>query len=420
MTPRPILYCDVDSTLNDHWRRIQRNSVRSGPDAGFIQPSAFTEAEVMKDEPLPDAARVLQRFRESGWEVHYLTSRNWDPEGSVTQRWLQKHEFPHSYVHIVDCHHAKIEFLRRHRCELFLDDFTVGQENKAKTQELKNPKTDGYEFVSSGFPDVTLRQDLIEQMPCPYEVVKTFENPWPALDAKYFARIPNGEFFWQFMVRNLEWWRVNREHERTSRTRYYENFLKAVGFKPELTNSGKILAEIGAGPFGGVIKGLPARQRIFYDVLANAQRVLRFADWGPEDFFVDLAAESLQDVPMAGLESPANSQAGKPALPRADVLVSYNALDHGWDIRAALRGAVHASKEMWLAFDCKADTAPAHDRVDHYQIVRFEEVRQHVNDLAREGLIRTFELGDLRDISPGFHFEHNWGFPVFWCHAVNA
>ena len=46
MLVKPTLYCDIDSTINDHWKRIKRNTSE-----GICNWSrAFSEEEVMKDK----------------------------------------------------------------------------------------------------------------------------------------------------------------------------------------------------------------------------------------------------------------------------------------------------------------------------------------------------------------------------------
>jgi len=47
-SPKPILYCDIDSTINKHWKRIQRFSVNGKCNWD----KAFSQVEIMKDEVL--------------------------------------------------------------------------------------------------------------------------------------------------------------------------------------------------------------------------------------------------------------------------------------------------------------------------------------------------------------------------------
>jgi hypothetical protein len=375
---KPQLYCDIDSTINNHWVRIQRNSRD-----GVILPEAFSREEVMKDEPLPGAVETLREFVRQGWNLHFLTSRVWDASAAVTYDWLSKHAFPPSSVYIVNSHHEKIPFLKSHHCDLYIDDFTGG-----------------HEFGGPPFP--ILHSDIMDAMPCMYERFRPHDGGWEYVAAKYFERIPNGELFWQLALRNMNWWRGNRDFEATSRARYYDNFLKVVGLTPEYLFE-KNVAEIGAGPFGGLIRHMnPAtRTETYIDILANAQRVLQFIKWPANSRFVD--------CPMERIDLPDKS---------VDVLLSYNALDHGSDIFKALDEIVRVSKAFFIAFDCKGNSAPPHDRLDHYQIVHSGVVCKRARQLEQEGKIKIVEMGNLCEKTPNFHFEHNWGFPVFYCHGV--
>lgn len=377
---RPQLYCDIDSTVNDHWRRIQRNSEDCA-----ILPSAFSEAEAVQDQPLPDAVRVLKRFAEV-YDVHFLSSRNWQDAYRITREWLVKHDFPFKSINLVCSHHDKIPFLKEHWCDLYIDDFSFNQE--------------------FGGPPCPMHDDIIWAMPCPYEVFKP-EDPecWSKLEAKYFADIPNGEKFWQLMIRNLEWWRVNRDFESRARSRYYENFCKAMGINAKPWKWG-VVAEVGAGPFGGLIRHINGNVglEVYVDILANAQRVLRFIDWP------DPKRVRFVDAPVEAIPEPDKS---------FTVTLSYNAIDHGSDVIKALDEIVRTSRECYLAFDCKGDTAPPHDRIDHYQIVEYKKVCAHMERLKAEGKITELTQGDLRAISPkDFYFEHNWDYPIYYCHAI--
>lgn len=134
-----ILFCDVDSTLNNHWRRIRRWSK-----FGQTDPQAFTDEEAFKDEPLPDAVDALQSFRNCAWTVIILTARDWDLEGTATRRWLDYWNFRYHDLIVVPSAEHKIGVLFADKvygprigevdipkCDrLFIDDFTSGQEKK--------------------------------------------------------------------------------------------------------------------------------------------------------------------------------------------------------------------------------------------------------------------------------------------------
>lgn len=356
------VYVDIDSTLNDHANRIRRNSKN-----GEILPSAFTRGEIMMDNPLPLAQHTLKELKKRA-NINYLTSRNFEDAHSITVDWLSIHGFPQGQVHVVQSHHEKVDFFRSHPCDLFIDDMTAGHE--------------------CGEPYILT--EIIRHIPVPFE---RFRGNWEWLLEKYTRVLPNGESFLEFMARNLKWWRENEQEERISRIPYYENFLQKVSFQPVLSELIKV-GELGAGPLGGIIKAFPQHFPtgcVFIDILAQKQKQLGFVDWER-----DLIFESpFEDIPL-----PDNF---------LDVVVSYNALDHGWDIQQAIREAVRVSKKCYLAFDCKGGNNPPHDKLDHYQKVDLLEVKAFAENSLSVSSLHCF---DLKEASPGFHFAHNWGFPV--------
>ena len=52
---RKQLYCDIDSTINNHWVRIKKWALPSFPGSS-IDPRAFSREEIMKDK---DAKRWI-------------------------------------------------------------------------------------------------------------------------------------------------------------------------------------------------------------------------------------------------------------------------------------------------------------------------------------------------------------------------
>ncbi len=81
-----ILYCDVDSTLNNHWVRIQKWAVPSFPGTDIAQ-NAFTREEIMKDEPLPHSVETLKEFSKE-YEIHILSARGFEDSYQITKDWL--------------------------------------------------------------------------------------------------------------------------------------------------------------------------------------------------------------------------------------------------------------------------------------------------------------------------------------------
>jgi hypothetical protein len=121
------LFCDIDSTINNHWVRIQKWAMPSFPGTS-IDPRAFTRDEILKDLPLPGALDAINRFKELSWDIHYLTARNFHDAYNITRDWLDLHRFPYDTINVVAKSKDKPLFLSTKRCDLFVDDLSAGQE----------------------------------------------------------------------------------------------------------------------------------------------------------------------------------------------------------------------------------------------------------------------------------------------------
>ena len=66
------LICDIDSTINNHWKRIEKWS-KDNPH-NEISWRAFTMEELMKDDPLPNSKEVLSELSKK-YSIHFLTAR---------------------------------------------------------------------------------------------------------------------------------------------------------------------------------------------------------------------------------------------------------------------------------------------------------------------------------------------------------
>jgi len=120
------LWVDVDSTLNNHWVRIQKWATPSFPGNG-IDRRAFTREEIMKDEPLPNAVETLKEFS-MDWDIHILSARNFQDAHSITKDWLDMYGFPYNSITIVRKAADKIDVLKNTKVDLFIDDLSKGQE----------------------------------------------------------------------------------------------------------------------------------------------------------------------------------------------------------------------------------------------------------------------------------------------------
>jgi len=131
---KKLLIVDVDSTLNNHWIRIRKHT-RPWP-GGKVEPECFTEKESLKDEVLPNAFYALNLFSDTGWVIDILTARGWDRKGEATKKWLKENSLSYRNINIVTNLSEKVGWfiknentLRANEYNLYIDDFTSGQEN---------------------------------------------------------------------------------------------------------------------------------------------------------------------------------------------------------------------------------------------------------------------------------------------------
>lgn len=151
-----VIYTDIDSTLNDHWRRIRRNTLPQWPGTK-IDPKAFSREEIMKDLPLDGAVDVLQELAEK-YPIVYLTARAFQNALPITQEWLKKYEFPEGEIVPCQTLSNKPHILRGRPAGVVIDDFLKGQ-------ELAVPKfcRDVAERIQAiGFQVIVFRNDWMD------------------------------------------------------------------------------------------------------------------------------------------------------------------------------------------------------------------------------------------------------------------
>ena len=155
------IYCDIDSTINDHWRRIRRNANPAWP-VGHLDKNAFSEMEVMKDLPQCGAMETLNALQQS-FEVSFLTARNWPDARKITKLWLARYGFQYKNLYTVASMEAKVAFLEMNRPDYVIDDFTSGQENSILTFRADIAS----QIQNMGVKVIVFRnswQDVIEQL----------------------------------------------------------------------------------------------------------------------------------------------------------------------------------------------------------------------------------------------------------------
>ena len=158
-----ILFCDIDSTINNHWVRIQKWATPSFPGTS-IHPNAFTREEIMKDLPIENAVESIEKFSKE-YEIHFLSARNFPEAWDITKQWLDKWGFTYKSINIVRSSIDKVQFVKQNPCDLFIDDFSKGQEYG-----------NSYEVLYT---------DTINQLNSMGINLEVFKNNWLELTEKY-------------------------------------------------------------------------------------------------------------------------------------------------------------------------------------------------------------------------------------------
>ena len=160
-----ILYCDVDSTLNNRWVRIQKWAVPSFPGKEIHQ-NAFTREEIMKDLPLPHSVETLKEFSKE-YEIHILSARGFEDSYQITKDWLDKYGYPYDSINIVKYSKEKVDILKHVDVDLFIDDLSKGQEYG-----------ESYEVLYT---------DVIEDLKQNNINLEIFKNNWLEIKQKYLG-----------------------------------------------------------------------------------------------------------------------------------------------------------------------------------------------------------------------------------------
>ena len=132
MLNKPTLFCDIDSTINDHWRRIKRNT----KDGKCDWEKAFSEEEVMLDKPLIGSHEALEKLSKL-YNITFLTARNFPNAKKITETWLNENNFVYYNLIVVEKSIDKIKFVLEKDC-LFIDDLSKKHEYEPPYKVLYN------------------------------------------------------------------------------------------------------------------------------------------------------------------------------------------------------------------------------------------------------------------------------------------
>lgn len=121
---RPVIYCDIDSTINNHEVRIKRCSI-----GNKINPEAYTYDEIMKDLPLEDAIESNHKLYEK-YSIYFITARKRFPNGyNSTRDWLNKYGFRYDKIILTNNTDEKISIIKQDpNLKVFIDDCTINHQ----------------------------------------------------------------------------------------------------------------------------------------------------------------------------------------------------------------------------------------------------------------------------------------------------
>lgn len=186
-----------------------------------------------------------------------------------------------------------------------------------------------------------------------------------------------------FIERNIKWWLESFSHESIVRKPYYDAFIEYGNIK-SILDGNQIVGEVGAGPFGGCIEvcNLQAKYKYFIDYIQKELQDLNYIQWPDNATYIESPAEK---IPLLDNE--------------IDVLLSYNCLDHGWNVYDCIKECIRISKRCFLSFDCRGDNEKevriredGHD-LDHVQLLKYSDIENFVN-MELKGL--EVNLSDMK------------------------
>ena len=117
---KSVIYCDIDSTINNHEKRIKK-----WYNTGLIDPKAFTYDEIMKDDILINSVESNHKLYEK-YNIYFITARKKFPNAyNSTKDWLDKHNFRYDKIILTNNLEEKINFLKNDSyLNVFIDNFT--------------------------------------------------------------------------------------------------------------------------------------------------------------------------------------------------------------------------------------------------------------------------------------------------------
>lgn len=156
------LFCDIDSTINNHWERIRRFT----SNGSFDKLKAFSREEIMKDDVLPHSIDSLNKLS-SKYEIHFLTARPFKDAYNITKDWLDAKGFKYKSIIVVDRSIDKLKYVTEPGC-VFIDDLS-------RKHEIYPPYT-------------ILYWDVIAELNRHNVNYEIFKNNWLEITKKYINK----------------------------------------------------------------------------------------------------------------------------------------------------------------------------------------------------------------------------------------
>jgi uncharacterized HAD superfamily protein len=153
------LFCDIDSTINNHWERIKRFTNEGKCDWG----KAFSKEEILKDKVLPGSLEALTQLS-SLYEIHFLTARPFKDAFNITKTWLDQNDFFYKSIIVVNQSMDKLKYVIEPDC-LFIDDLSRKHETNPPykilywdvIKELNKNNVD-YEIFKNNWEEILKRR----------------------------------------------------------------------------------------------------------------------------------------------------------------------------------------------------------------------------------------------------------------------
>ena len=109
------LYCDIDNTVSSQYSRIKKYY-------NYKNESKIINSKklISEDRVINHSVRAINELKKK-YNIHWISARPQNLK-KTTLKWLQKKKFPIKSITLVNNHLAKINFLKKNKVDLYIDD----------------------------------------------------------------------------------------------------------------------------------------------------------------------------------------------------------------------------------------------------------------------------------------------------------